>query len=178
MAKKKGPAGNGAEACSSTRSQQVSDSKPATNAQASCDLTGIAARINAAHERAYASARTAIEHAVECGLLLREALKTIDHSGWLPWIEQNLDFGPRQAQKYLRVADHADELRTANSKSHLLSIDSALKALVGPRAPVDEIEPPSDPDQNDPPIELSNESERNSDPIEKLRTAELRIAEL
>jgi hypothetical protein len=99
-------------------------------------LAIIAAQVNAVHEQAHAAARTAIEHAVECGRLLREARDGIGHGGWLPWIKKNLKFGPRQAQKYLRLADYAAEMQNANCNSHL-SIDSALKLLAKPEVVTD-----------------------------------------
>jgi phage N-6-adenine-methyltransferase len=91
-------------------------------------MTTLAERINAAHDAAHAAAKTAIEHAIECGRLLLEAKASVAHGEWLPWIEANLSFGARQAQKYIRIAKSAEELPNANSNSHL-TIDGALTAL-------------------------------------------------
>jgi hypothetical protein len=88
------------------------------------DSSGSAAlvpRINAAHDQAHQSARTAIEHAVECGRLLLEAKAKVAHGQWLPWIEANLSFGVRQAQKYIRLAAFIEQHPNANSNSRLTS---------------------------------------------------------
>ena len=76
------------------------------------------------HQAAIGSARSAIEHAVRCGQLLIEAKASIGHGGWLPWVKANLTFGDRQAQKYMRLADHSDQIRTESSH---LSINEALE---------------------------------------------------
>ena len=83
---------------------------------------------NAEHGQAHAAAKTAIENAIECGRLLLEAKSQVAHGEWLPWIEANLSFGPRQAQKYIRLADHAAVLPNANCGSHL-SINAALELI-------------------------------------------------
>ena len=54
--------------------------------------------------------QTFLKHAIECGRLLIEAKATLPHGAWLPWLEANVSFGARQAQKYMRLADHADAL--------------------------------------------------------------------
>lgn len=93
-------------------------------------LPVLAAEINHAHGEAMAAAATAIEHAIECGRRLIEARKLVGHGEWLPWIEQNLRVGPRQAQRFMRLASHADELPNASTKSHL-SIEEGLALLSG-----------------------------------------------
>src|SRR5262245_11195644 len=77
-------------------------------------LDRLARQINSVHAVAHDDARRAIEGAVQCGHLLIEARRKVDHGGWLPWIENNLKFGARQAQKYMRLAERAGELPNAN----------------------------------------------------------------
>jgi hypothetical protein len=88
----------------------------------------LAHRIETAHQATAGAARTAIEQAIECGRLQHEARGQVSHGEWLRWIEGNLSFGRRQAQKYMRLAEHADALLNATSNSHL-AIDQALAAL-------------------------------------------------
>jgi hypothetical protein len=71
-----------------------------TNNIVPADLGDIAGRINAAHDRASAAARSAIEHAIECGRLLTEAKAQLPHGLWLPWLEANTVVGVRQAQRF------------------------------------------------------------------------------
>jgi hypothetical protein len=92
-------------------------------------LSDLAEQINAAHDAAFRSAQSTIEAAVECGRLLIQAKAALAHGEWLPWIEGNLRFGARQAQKYMRIADQ--EKRLPNS--HLASIDEAMAVLAEPR---------------------------------------------
>ena len=58
----------------------------------SAPALNLAQRIEAEHQAAIGAARTAIEHAVECGKLLLEAKAQIGHGGWLPWVEAHLSF--------------------------------------------------------------------------------------
>ena len=50
-------------------------------------LSDIAARINEAHDRASASAKSAVEAGIEAGHLLLQAKEQVRHGGWLPWLE-------------------------------------------------------------------------------------------
>jgi hypothetical protein len=95
-------------------------------------LPTLAARINERHALALGAARTAIEHALEVGRLLIEAKTQVAHGKWLPWIEANLTFGPRQAQKYIRLAQHGDAAK-CDSNSHL-TINQAVALLAAPKA--------------------------------------------
>jgi hypothetical protein len=99
-------------------------------------LEQIATEVNTAHDRAHDAARSAIEHAIECGRLLIEARQKVNHGGWLPWVENNLQFGARQAQKYMRLAEHAGDCQMRIQNSYL-DLDGALKLLAKPRAEVE-----------------------------------------
>jgi hypothetical protein len=85
-------------------------------------------RIEREHSAANRDARSALEHAVRCGELLTEAKATVEHGAWLPWIEEHLSFGARQAQKYVRIFALRAELANANSNSHF-AIDGVLAAF-------------------------------------------------
>src|SRR4051812_9107645 len=71
---------------------------------ASPSLVDIAARINEAHDRASASAQSAIEAAMEAGRLLIQAKDQVNHGGWLPWLEANTSVSERTAQAYMKLA--------------------------------------------------------------------------
>lgn len=64
----------------------------------------LAADINRHHELACLRADEAINHAAEAGKLLLEAKAAISHGQWLPWLEENIWVPPRQAQRYMQVA--------------------------------------------------------------------------
>jgi Protein of unknown function (DUF3102) len=93
----------------------------------------LAQAIEREHQAAIGSARSAIEHAVACGRLLIQAKDTVPHGGWLDWIDHNVTIGRRQAQKYMRLAEHPDALSNAKSNA-LLTIDSAISTIARPQA--------------------------------------------
>lgn len=70
------------------------------------DLPTLAAGINEAHEQAVGAARTAIEHARQCGEMLLAAKAKVKHGEWLPWLEKNCRVKERQARNYMRVAEN------------------------------------------------------------------------
>jgi DNA N-6-adenine-methyltransferase (Dam)/Protein of unknown function (DUF3102) len=82
------------------------------------------------HDAALGAARASLKHAAACGRLLLEAKASVPHGRWLPWIEANLSFCARQAQKYMRLAERGDQVRIENSH---LTIDAALAALADHR---------------------------------------------
>ena len=90
--------------------------------------SALASRIEKAHQAALTSAHDAIASAIECGKLLTEAKEQCKHGEWLGWVEASLSFGPRQAQKYIRLAAAYPEAEMRIQNSHL-TIDGALKAM-------------------------------------------------
>jgi len=94
-------------------------------------------------------AKTVLEKAIQIGDLLTANKKAIPPGNWLKWIDKNLDFGCRQAQKYITIFERRDVLRVlpnANSGSHL-SINGYLLLLrktdrarngISQRAPIDD----------------------------------------
>src|SRR5688500_12239946 len=67
-------------------------------------LPDLAQAIDREHEAAHAAARTALEHAPECGKLLLQAKEQVAHGQWLPWLEANPTVSARQSQRYMRLA--------------------------------------------------------------------------
>ncbi|MBA3890519.1 MAG: DUF3102 domain-containing protein [Gemmatimonadaceae bacterium] len=102
----------------------------------------LAARITAAHEAAIGAARSAIEHARDCGALLLEAKAGVAHGEWLPWLSEHCPtIGTRQAQKYMRLAEGWPAIAAnTNCDSHL-TIDEAVRLLAAPK---DETPEPGD----------------------------------
>jgi phage N-6-adenine-methyltransferase len=97
-------------------------------------LPELAVEIGVAHLAANDAAQEALERAAECGRLLLEAKALVGHGNWLPWLEQNTTVGPRQSQKYMRLAQHWDELEVKSelTSSHL-TLSDAVKLLAEPR---------------------------------------------
>lgn len=101
-------------------------------------LRSLAREIQDEHLMCEQAAESAVEHAIKCGELLIEAKTQVKHGEWLPWLEANApehygaDSWARQAQKYMRLYDHRDELPNTNHGSHL-GINAALAELAEPR---------------------------------------------
>lgn len=68
------------------------------------DASVMAADIDRHHELARASAVTAVNHAEQAGKLLIEVKASMTHGEWLPWLQANVTVSPRQAQRYIAVA--------------------------------------------------------------------------
>ncbi len=92
------------------------------------DLGGYAQRINAKHHAAEQTAHQALEYAKESGELLLEAKGKVAHGQWLSWIDTNLHIGPRQAQKYMKLAKNLEGLPKTNLDSYL-TVEQAVKAI-------------------------------------------------
>ena len=95
------------------------------------ELISLADQINNEHRMGELAARDAIEHAIKAGELLIQAKAQVKHGEWLPWVRKTLTVTPRQAQKYIRVANHKEKLANTSESSHL-SINEALAVLATP----------------------------------------------
>jgi hypothetical protein len=100
------------------------------------DLFQLAERINTEHAAAVAAVGKAAGHALTIGKYLLQAQTKVqlEGLGWIKWVEDNLTFGPRQAQKYIKV------LLDANHGSH--STDLEGKSLRAARAALAAVAPP------------------------------------
>ena len=93
------------------------------------DLAKLASEINDLHDRATEAARTAIDHARECGELLIQAKDQIGHGGFLPWLEADCRVKPRQAQKYMKLAREGAAIDAKCASNAHLTIDRVLRLL-------------------------------------------------
>ena len=96
-------------------------------------LSALGARIEALHQAACGEARTAMEHALECGRLLLRAKVLTGHGTWLPWLQAHCTIGSRQAQRYMRLASHPEALAKCDSETYL-PLSRALAQIAVPRA--------------------------------------------
>jgi hypothetical protein len=90
------------------------------------DLSDLAARINESHHLAMSHASKAMEQATACGEMLLETKAKVPHGHWLRWLRENVTFGERSAQGYMRIAQAPRRPATGN-------IRDALKQLATPR---------------------------------------------
>lgn len=116
-----------------TLRQQLIESSPALaprqSALSAASLPELAEQINREHHAAESSAKSAIEHALECGRLLTEAKAQLKHGGWLAWLEGNCHVKKRQAQKYMALSGGWQTIESKSASNALLSIDESLHAI-------------------------------------------------
>jgi len=93
---------------------------------------GIEAAIRREHEAASTAARSALDHALECGRLLAQARECIAHGGWESFVRDRCGIAPRTARLYLRL--DANRGRLAN-RQHVagLTVRQAAMELAEPR---------------------------------------------
>jgi hypothetical protein len=93
---------------------------------------GIEAAIRREHEAASTAARSALDHALECGRLLAQAREGIAHGGWESFVRDRCGIAPRTARLYLRL--DANRGRLAN-RQHVagLTVRQAAMELAEPR---------------------------------------------
>lgn len=66
--------------------------------------TTIVADISRHHDLARSKAAEAITHAMEAGKLLVEVKAGLQHGAWGAWLQSNVTVTPRQAQRYMALA--------------------------------------------------------------------------
>ncbi len=93
-------------------------------------LAAIAADIGEQHRLAQTSAAKAIEHACRAGALLLRVKAELPHGGFLQWLEANVSFAPRTAQRYMNAAAPRPE----HAKCDSLSYSMPMRAKSRPQA--------------------------------------------
>src|SRR5258707_5120533 len=68
-------------------------------------------RINRRHRQIMEFGKRALEEAIDIGRELSDAKSSLEHGEWLPWVEDNLEFTTRTAQRYISVWDNRDQLK-------------------------------------------------------------------
>ena len=93
-----------------------------------------------ANKAVVASGKNGLEHAIECGEMLKAAKEKVGHGNWEPWLLNNCpDIKPRTASYYMRLAGKADELeKIAEQNGNTvadLSTRAAKRLLAEPKTP-------------------------------------------
>ncbi len=92
-----------------------------------------AERINALHAEISNHMTLAVKKWVEMGQLLTEQKKRLPHGEWIPWIQSNLVFNERQAQKYMRTYTNRSSYLIDNLIDSATSLNQAVALLAEPR---------------------------------------------
>ena len=70
--------------------------------------------INKLHNEITAGIKTAVYKAVEMGGLLKEVKESLPHGNFSHWIELNISFDIRTAQRYMKAHNNRDRLKNDN----------------------------------------------------------------
>jgi hypothetical protein len=82
----------------------------------------IAKEINRLHKLAFEHATSAVQYATDVGQLLLQIKSKLPHGEFTPWIEANIMVSPRQAQRYMAVAQGKKvSIRELAQKSDIVS---------------------------------------------------------
>ena len=105
-------------------------------------LTGetLVVAIRTEHEAASAAARSALEHALECGRLLAQARAEVPHGSWENYLSDTCGIAPRTGRLYLRLHAHRDRLGNRQRVAGL-TLREAVKLVAEPRPEVVTAEP-------------------------------------
>lgn len=105
-----------------------------------------------------------LEKLSEIGKLLTEQKENTEHGKFTEWVEKNLPFGIRQAQKYMRLFENGNLLINANSNSllEINSLEDSLKLISNPKGKSDSY----------------NESKEHTEKANKKESGRDRISEL
>jgi hypothetical protein len=120
------------------KASEVSASEARTQEKAeSQQYSALAAPINELHRQAQALAHGALEAARQAGELLLDVRRSLPHGAWLPWVAEHCSFSPRQAQRYVLIAERWASIATKYDRVSHLSVRAALRLI---RPPASELE--------------------------------------
>jgi hypothetical protein len=105
---------------------------------------GIVEAIRREHEAATNAARSALDHALECGRLLAEARHDIAHGGWEAFVSQRCGIAPRTARLYLRLDANRDRLGNRQRVAGL-TVRAAVRELTVPKVAADSVATTAEP---------------------------------
>ena len=87
-------------------------------------------RLHELHSSILGSLRKTIDQAIEAGQILREIKLELPHGDFTGWVEKNIDFDIRTAQRYMRAYTHREELKNDT----LSLLNDAYAAMNEPKA--------------------------------------------
>jgi hypothetical protein len=97
-------------------------------------LPTLADRANMEHHAAEDSARSALDHARNAGVLLLAAKDRVEHGDWESWLRVNFRGSQRTAQVYMRIAARWDDITSKTQRVADLPIRRVTALLAKPVA--------------------------------------------
>ncbi|MDI7218835.1 DUF3102 domain-containing protein [Leptospira santarosai] len=84
--------------------------------------------LNKLHQSILSAGKNMVRFAIEAGEILSLKKKELNHGEFIPWVENNLTFKIRTAQRYIKIFEKRDSIN-ASTLTHL---EDAYKLLAGP----------------------------------------------
>ena len=104
-----------------------------TDVTKSNSLTDLAARIRSSHEAVQFALKSAVEHAMNTGDMLREAKDQLRlHGQWQPWIREHCQFSERTARLYMRLAKNRKVIEATGDLANL-TLNAAARLFAPPK---------------------------------------------
>lgn len=119
---KKAPAKRKPTAKSKTRTKSLATKSTGKVSKMTRD---IAAEVNARYDAMGEKIEGAVSDAIWIGERLIEQKNKLAHGEWIPWVEENLKFGRREASNYMRAARNGKRVSHLDSLRQLISDGTA-----------------------------------------------------
>jgi hypothetical protein len=98
-------------------------------------LAELAGLIKSAHSDALQAAKRTADRALEAGHLLLEAKVSVGHGRWSGWLQENIGFSERTAQRYMRLAKSG--LKSATVADLGIRAADSFLAVIDDESPLD-----------------------------------------
>jgi hypothetical protein len=87
-------------------------------------------RINAEHQAVVAASAGALQHAIDCGEMLKAAKAKVKHGEWEQWLLDNCpDISARTARNYMWCAEKAPALEKAAEQNGTTAADFSIRGM-------------------------------------------------
>ncbi|MDI7202053.1 DUF3102 domain-containing protein [Leptospira santarosai] len=114
------------------------------NSLARTNVDNAADELNKLHESILTAGKNMVRFAIEAGEILTSKKNQLRHGEFIPWVETNLNFKIRTAQRYIKIFENKDRIN-ASALTHL---EDAYKLIVGPVTEEKELNPVTNKDLN------------------------------
>ncbi|WP_061232527.1 DUF3102 domain-containing protein [Leptospira noguchii] len=104
------------------------------------NLDNIATELNRLHQSILTAGKNMVRFAIEAGEILTKKKDELEHGEFIPWVENNLNFKIRTAQRYMRIYEKRDQINA----SMLTHLEDAYKLIAGPVAEEKELNSSTD----------------------------------
>jgi len=76
------------------------------------EYNSVANTINSLHNKIVEGAKNVLADIVEIGEMLTKVKEMTKHGDFIGWVERNLTFSPRTAQRYMKVYENREKIKS------------------------------------------------------------------